>query len=637
MEIIPLSYNPELNRNDIPGLDIYYSEIASAFKNPRIRNIALTGQRGIGKSSLIRSFDEHKRVGPFKKPNFLYVSLGEYENYKTDETRKVYDTKDTKLREVNEQNAIERRILLQICSRFKGGDFPASGLRIIPQKPAKHKMAEFVLFGMSILILTLKSSLSELIINLPVLKDNEKVLQVLLYGETLLYAIVLVGATAVLQKCFVWFKLKGQIAGLTLKTSKAELNLGEDFDRKYLDQYAQELVYYLVQIGSKIDYTVVFEDMDRLDRNICINIFTRLREINFVLNADRAKKKKFRFIYVVNEDIAAYLEYEKFFDFIIPVVPTLNRNSSEEILREKLQIIHDDLERDFFKDNGKIVFGRGQISKQLQDDTESIIQMAAKYLTDFRTMFAILDEYSLMMKLDHCANGARGCYTEAEKILAFQIYKHLWPQDYQNVLKGKKSVLTGMPVSAFAGKNKELLIKLLSQKMLSINCLYSVGYSKEKIKLLWEDFIRLKGLKTAIERMDSEILDQRELVREHCRVQEDDDQISEALLEKAILFLMAYNKMEDSYNEWLFAGRDREKCLNVITKMKEDLREQFIIQCKAGKDRDIFEKCKDNIEYPAGKWSAEKAKVYKTCVPFSKLKGKEIWLDNGKCIMWEAL
>ena len=78
--IFPLSCNSELDKDDIRGIDVYFNLLKEVLCNPRIRNIAVTGTYGIGKSSIIKSFDIQNNL-PFKsKPKFLYISLGQYDN-----------------------------------------------------------------------------------------------------------------------------------------------------------------------------------------------------------------------------------------------------------------------------------------------------------------------------------------------------------------------------------------------------------------------------------------------------------------------------------------------------------------------------------------------------------------------------
>ncbi len=144
---------------------------------------------------------------------------------------------------------------------------------------------------MAILLLVLKTPLAQLLISwepqgslfkavIQWIWDYHKLLEVGLYGITL------VGATLLFACAFQWFSPRIKNSGVSLKATNAELNLEKDACEDYPDQYTQEFVYCLKRVHRKIGSTVVFENMDRLSENVCVSIFTRLREINHILNTD---------------------------------------------------------------------------------------------------------------------------------------------------------------------------------------------------------------------------------------------------------------------------------------------------------------------------------------------------------------
>ena len=66
--IFQLSYDPDLKEKE--EQEIYYRYLNAAFEEPRIKNIGVVGSYGVGKSSLLHSYEkrEHK--------HFLYVTMG---------------------------------------------------------------------------------------------------------------------------------------------------------------------------------------------------------------------------------------------------------------------------------------------------------------------------------------------------------------------------------------------------------------------------------------------------------------------------------------------------------------------------------------------------------------------------------
>jgi hypothetical protein len=637
------------------------------------------------------------------------------------DTTSCADSNASSCERIGEQNVIERRLLLQLCSKFEEYNFPASGFRFVPKQPGIFSTFCFVVFSMAILLLSLKNPLAKLLNKGPHLDSVDPwfqrfldVVSVLVEGiqnwsgviEAVLYGVIFVGAMVILAKNFKWLCLRGKRSKFAVKTSNAEWDLGESACEDYLDQYTQELVYFLSRVGKKIDYTVVFEDMDRLDDDISAHIFTRLREINHIVNAHTKKGQHIRFVFVIKNSVANALDCSKFFDFILPVIPTLNKQSAESIFMENLKKVNCDLERTmksewlhsqmgrfgacvimyldrhpFLKEVCLIVrnffawiaekapkwrtghlaawfkkidlaLGKclvihypyswikrailricgwfSQLMKLLtyhesarncngcnktganwcfscvrktDEDVTGIISMAGSALTDYRQMFTILNEYSLSARLYFSNNKTNMTCAVAEQILAFQIYKHLWPQDYQNLLDGKESVLTGRTINLNDEKNGELLKKLLNSNLLSINSLHLAGFSSKRIAELWKLRLQNEDVVSIIEAMDAENPDLQRLVQEHCSICEDGtDPVSEEVLKAGLEFLVKSKHLSCLENDWFFNGRDLLVCLRVMAAMREEDYKNFIYQCKKLNEDDIFKKCKDKYLNNRFKW-----------------------------------
>ena len=109
VEIEALTPMEELDSRN-PGFKVYRDVLTSAFENPMIRNLALSGSLGSGKSSIIRSFDRYR--GKDRK-RFLYVSLIDFSKAVTDAEGTKYD-----------QRQLEHSLLTQILSYCKSDDLP---------------------------------------------------------------------------------------------------------------------------------------------------------------------------------------------------------------------------------------------------------------------------------------------------------------------------------------------------------------------------------------------------------------------------------------------------------------------------------------------------------------------------------
>lgn len=131
--IVALSPNNRLfSKNLSSDFFEYQGFLKSAFKNRRVRNIAITGNHGIGKSSIIRSFETRDLK---RGKGYLYISLMDFNDNKifrdvhTEQTNAVDIESKKQL-----QQEFERYLLCQILSRIDAQKLPHSTFRLIPSK-----------------------------------------------------------------------------------------------------------------------------------------------------------------------------------------------------------------------------------------------------------------------------------------------------------------------------------------------------------------------------------------------------------------------------------------------------------------------------------------------------------------------
>jgi hypothetical protein len=96
--------------------------------------------------------------------------------------------------------------------------------------------------------------------------------------------------------------------------------------------YLDEIVYFFE--STKYD-VVVFEDLDRFANKEII--FYKLRELNTILNNSHSFKRKINFVYAVSDDLFDATERVKFFDYIVTVIPIINSLNSYEKLKEAIR------------------------------------------------------------------------------------------------------------------------------------------------------------------------------------------------------------------------------------------------------------------------------------------------------------
>ena len=100
---------------------VYTEALEFAFKNDDIRNIAITGVYGAGKSTVWNTYREYKvkKLGETSFKNIITVSLGKYENNSKEIGEDNSTRDDSKNYKKNKEgkeldNIVERQIINQI-------------------------------------------------------------------------------------------------------------------------------------------------------------------------------------------------------------------------------------------------------------------------------------------------------------------------------------------------------------------------------------------------------------------------------------------------------------------------------------------------------------------------------------------
>lgn len=385
-------------------------------KKQDIKNIALTGPYGSGKSSILKTFQNRHKVKGLK---FLFISLA---TFKEEKVRKNEDGKEIVIDKTDLLRRIEISILEQIFYHEEDKKIPDSRFK-------KIKSYNFwTLIGYSVTYLLFFLSLGNYFypyLIQGIFKDNPFSL---ITCDVLHYGSIVVIAAGVMFIIYRSVRILSTLTLNKLNIQNAEIGMGGSQTKSVLNQHIDELLYFF----SVRPYNVViFEDLDRFEQT---EIFTKLRELNLLLNSSkRTRRREVVFIYAVRDDIFKKGERTKFFDFIIPVIPVINASNSNELLVRKKKTYSYDL-------------------------SDSFISDVSFYITEMRLLHNITNEFYLY-------KNSLSDKLSQDKLFAIIMYKNIYPTDFVKLMNYR-----GKLVNVFDSK-KQYIAKALEEldKKITLN------------------------------------------------------------------------------------------------------------------------------------------------------------------------
>lgn len=382
---------------------IELDEVLSSATELNIKNIALTGPYGSGKSSVLITLREDFPKGR----NYLPISLAtlqandesleeQKEDFKNTESTKQqcpYNKEETKENPTENLNRkIEYSILQQLIYREKAKNVPNSRFRRIVHL-TKWELIKYP-------ICAVLSLICFLVLFEPNFAKVESIYNFFSWGYTWNMVFDFLAASYLLGVLFFTIRYifrvysNSKLNKLNLKDAEIEVVENNSIFNRHLDE-----ILYFFQVT---DYNVVIiEDLDRFGTP---NIFLKLRELNQLINESKIVGRHITFIYAVKDDIFRDEERTKFFDYIITIIPVINPSNSKDKLKAALE------------------------AKGCKDEIsdEDLSEMAF-FIQDMRILTNIVNEYK-QYRDKLCAN--QGVQLNKTKLLAMIVYKNYYPQDF---------------------------------------------------------------------------------------------------------------------------------------------------------------------------------------------------------------
>ena len=355
---------------------IYTEAINFALENNNIRNIAITGVYGAGKSSIWLTYIKRWKI----EKNPIFISLGNY------------DEAVNQFEDLVQENRVERQIINQILSQIDKDKIILSKYNFkknISCFSAIFKAFFYSIFILSILIWFYRNDVTVI---LQSYVTNWSI------SDTFLVSIILFFVPIITFLYYFIKEYRVKINKINFKGAEAKFNDTVDTDETIFDRDIKEIVYLLY--SSEVE-CVVFEDLDRYDS---INIFTKLRELNFLLNSFiLANKKRYtvKFVYMLRDGLFLSKNRTKFFDFILPVVPIVDSRTSEHTLVELFDSIN-------------------------FPPTKDVLSKIALYIDDMRLLKNIVNEYKVYSEVIQPKDIDLDC----NKLFAMITLKNIFPYEF---------------------------------------------------------------------------------------------------------------------------------------------------------------------------------------------------------------
>jgi len=386
----------------------YLKALNYAIDQANIKNIALTGSYGSGKSSILKTLE-------YRHPEHYYLRISlasfndpEFPDPKSSDTAKTQSETSPQIEEPvtklgphtprptgidameNLERLLELSILQQIFYHVEHDKIPDSRFKRI------------ISLGSDTILNFQITAIIWILSGWYLFFPNSLDFQLVTYfNSDLIKIIALILFLVGLAKLLSHFRRvynNSKVNKLNIQSGEVEVD--REIDQSILNKHIDEIIYFF----EVTPYNVVFiEDLDRFNNTA---IFSKLREINLLINNSKQINRTINFIYAVRDDIFEDSHRIKFFDFFIPVIPVSDPSNATDLLTKSFKKLQPPVPNDDF----------------LSD--------VASFIPDMRFLNNVFNEYLLYQKNIEAP-------LLPEKRFAIILYKNLYPKDFIQLQKGK--------------------------------------------------------------------------------------------------------------------------------------------------------------------------------------------------------
>lgn len=372
----------------------YIAEFEMAQKEDNVKNIALMGAYGSGKSTILMKLKEQNPT------RYININMIEFSDEVSSSDLMQTSNKDEIISEELKQRekdaiisrdlkrkekieSVEQSIIQQLIYQESQKNIPFSNMK--KEYPTVLKVS----INICILLLCILSSILFFSLNCfnYIVEFNNKTASSWL---SLITFIVFVLTSIYLSFITIYYFYKNfRISKISFSKNATNFEC-ERYESVY-NRFLDELIYFFKETAYD---TVIFEDIDRYNDLL---FFSHLRELNSLLNNSKYLNKKIQFIYAIKDDLFANQDKHKFFDYIIPVVPVMDYTNSYNKMKE------------FLKD------------EEIEDN---VLKSLSLYVSDMRTLINICNEFSFYKNINNIE------ILNNNSLLSIIVLKNLYPAEF---------------------------------------------------------------------------------------------------------------------------------------------------------------------------------------------------------------
>ena len=437
---------------------VYFNALDEAYKNIDINNIAITGAYAVGKSSIWKSYYECKIKNKlWEEKSVFHISLPNFdENFSFSNNNSQFNSennKDGKSVENANNRYVEQQIFNQIAYQAIGC-LPKYEISYI-KLPSNNRLRW--VFWLPIILFCLGISLLSIFFFTWKYFPFKILFNILLFSSSI--SLLFITTTWFLIYLIKLKKLKNfkfSIKGITADVENKDENANS-----ILNKNLSEILYLILK--SKI-HTIVFEDLDRYNDTF---LFNKLRNINFLLNS--ITNKKIRFIYIISDLLFNSNDRLKFFDFIIPIVPSISSTIS------------------YFKSND-------YFSKE-DAPTNRVLKISMLFVTDMRLFNNIINEYRIYIKEVKEKNSNSDINSKVFPLVAL---KNVFPMEFDLLQKNQGFIYECLnsnneEFANLKNKSNEARYEFYRKIFSSVDFMYKFKFNKNDLFFKFMDTYFMNG------------------------------------------------------------------------------------------------------------------------------------------------